>query len=83
MRYHEIVGSKIVEEKSDPDAIENFNPAEDKVEHKNLSDTRKPKLTLKMINRLKKIRATKDLEMVKKEQFLGVMYGQSADDDEL
>lgn len=82
MRYHEIMGTHLNEEKSDPDAIESYNPAEDKVEKKNLSDTRKPKLTLKMINRLKKIRATKDLEMAKKEQFLGVMYGQSADDDD-
>lgn len=39
------------------------------------TDTRKPKLTLRNINRLKKIRATKEIEMAQKKDLLGVMYG--------
>lgn len=48
-----------------------------------LDDTRKPKLTLRMVNRLKKIRATKNLENTKKADLLNVMYGGSPGDDEM
>lgn len=44
-------------------------------------DTRKPTLTLRAINKLKKIRAAKELEMAQKKELLGVMYGQPAGDD--
>lgn len=43
-------------------------------------DTRKPRLTLRAINKLKKIRAAKELEMAQKKELLGVMYGQPAGD---
>lgn len=38
-------------------------------------DTRKPKLTLRGINKLKKLRATKEMEMVNKQELMSTMYG--------
>lgn len=82
MRYHEIMGKKLTESETNPIETGRYDPAEDEFSHQNIDDTRKPKLTLRMINRLKKIRATKDLEMAKKDQFLGVMYGNNGEDED-
>ena len=65
----------------DHDSIGRYQPDQDKVEKKSYGDKRKPKLTLKMINRLKKIRASKSLEMHSKKKILGIMYGVPAEDD--
>jgi hypothetical protein len=78
MRYKEI---KPLNEVEDSD-LGVYNPQEDDLRKANMDDTRKPKLTLRMINRLKKIRATKKLEQSKKEGFLGVMYGAPKKEDD-
>lgn len=87
MRYMEITGKKLVEAEAVPDANEQsggfYDPEQDKVEGLTLDDTRKPKLTLRMVNRLKKIRSTRDLEMAKKQELLGIMYGLGDSDEEV
>lgn len=50
------------------------NPQNDTEETATLSDTRKPLLTLRMLNRLKKMRINKRKEMDDKRKLLGVMY---------
>jgi hypothetical protein len=84
MRYREFV--KLTE--SQPrvsDGTEEtgfYDATKDDFNSHSTNDTRKPKLTLKMINRLKKIRSTKNLEMTKKQNLLGIMYGLgSAEED--
>lgn len=59
-----------------------YSAEEDKVEQKHLGDTRKPKITLKMLNRLKMIRTAKKLEMTQKMKSLGIMYGSSGEEEE-
>jgi len=58
-----------------------IDPNEDEIFKQHAGDIRKPTLTLRMLNKLKKIRATNDLEGIKKESLLGVMYGIPEDDD--
>ena len=41
---------------------------------RNLDDTRKPLLTLAILNRLKRMRALKKLEALKRQDLLSVMY---------
>lgn len=48
---------------------------------KSLSDTRKPKLTLKHLNKLKKIQAVRKLDYIKRQSLLSVMYGAPSEDD--
>lgn len=52
-----------------------YDPNEDKINGRSLSDTRKPKITLRKINRLKKMRALRQLEKLKRQDLLSVMYG--------
>ena len=56
-----------------------YDPAEDELGTRTPSDIRKPKLTLKHLNRLKKVRALRKLENLKREDLLGIMY--AAPDD--
>jgi len=58
-----------------------IDPNEDEFMKADPDDARKPKLTLSQLNKLKKIRATNDLESTKKESLLGVMYGIPEEDD--
>jgi hypothetical protein len=83
MRYSEFAGKDLFED-SDPKQTGHYDPEEDKFNRSEMSDTRRPRLTLRHINKLKKLRATKDLENAKKEGLLGVMYGLDANaDDEM
>ena len=78
MRYSEI---KKLNESEEPDTSL-YDPAEDEIRKAHLDDTRKPSLTLRMINRLKKMRASKRVEHARKQEFLGVMYGKPKEDEE-
>ena len=51
-----------------------YDPAADEVGVRNPGQTRRQKLTLKNLNRLKKIRALRKLENLKREDLLGIMY---------
>lgn len=84
MRFREILGEdvqKVPDQEDEDNGNSRYDPSEDAITHANLDDTRKPRLTLRMINRLKKIRSTKNLEMAKKQELLGIMYGIKPDED--
>lgn len=51
-----------------------YNPEDDKINKLNITDTRKNKLTLKNLNKLKKMRIAKGIENTNKKQILGIMY---------
>lgn len=53
-----------------------YDPAEDKVNARLPTDTRKAKLTLRALNRLKKMRALRRLEGLKRQDLFGVMYAE-------
>lgn len=44
-------------------------------------DTRKPKLTLRHLNKLKKMEAMRKLEKVRRDALLGIMYGGGSGDE--
>jgi hypothetical protein len=53
-----------------------YDPSQDNVTARKLGDTRRPSLTLRKLNRLKKMRAMRTLEKLKRQDLLAVMYGQ-------
>lgn len=61
------------------DAIETksalYDPALDVVNTRHTSDTRKSKLFLTHINKLKKMRELKKLQNIKREDLMSIMYG--------
>lgn len=65
-----------------PEEIEtgHYDPAEDN-NRRQLDDVRRPSLTLKQLNRVKKMKALKTLENLKREDLLSVMYGSGGGDD--
>jgi hypothetical protein len=67
---------------TDAAALGIYNPAEDK-SARQITDTRKPEITLKLLNRLKHIKNRRKRELKKKEAFLPVIYGDKeiAEDD--
>ena len=79
MRYREYArlneNTQRVESERDQESNARYSPENDSLSGPDIDAERKPKLTLKMINRLKKIRSTKNLEMAKKQDLLGIMYG--------
>lgn len=55
-------------------------PEYDRVDTADINDTRKPRLTLKMLNHLKKSRLNKIKELEKTQDVLSIMYA-NADDE--
>jgi hypothetical protein len=51
-----------------------YDPAQDEVSRRVPNDTRKPVLTLRHLNRLKRIRALNKVEGLKREDLFSVMY---------
>lgn len=64
------------------DDIGVYRPEEDSITQRGLDDTRKPKVTLRDIRKLKRIRATRKVEQLKRESLYGVIYGAPAGDDD-
>ena len=60
-----------------------YSPENDTLSKIDITDSRKPTLTLKDVNRLKKIRATKKLEMIKNTDLIGIMYGNGGEDSDI
>jgi hypothetical protein len=56
-----------------------YEPAEDEYNKRHLDDTRKPVLTLATLNRLKRMRALRKLEALKREDLIAVMYAAPSD----
>ena len=54
---------------------EYYNPSQDKFQQAQVKDTRKPKLTIKHLNKLKKMRAAQDLENHMRTDTLEIIYG--------
>jgi len=59
-----------------PEAAQNgyYDPQEDVIDAARQDDTRKATVTLKDLNRLKKMRAQKKLQALKREDLMSVMY---------
>lgn len=57
-----------------------YDPNADKMNQAHLGDTRRKIVTLRDINKLKKMRAKDRMEAEKKKDLLGVMYGLPEDD---
>ncbi len=51
-----------------------YDPSEDKYGTRKLTDVRKNRIFLKSLNKLKKIRAVQELERIKRQNLLSVMY---------
>ena len=58
-----------------------YDPNEDEINQRHRDDTRKEKLTLKILNHLKKMRALKKLDTLKRQDILRVMYGKGGGDE--
>jgi hypothetical protein len=52
-----------------------YTPEDDKYSQAQLSDTRRPRLTLAHLNKLKKMRAARQLENLVRNDTLQLMYG--------
>ena len=48
---------------------------EDMIQQRHIHDSRKPAITLKVLNKLKKMRAAKDLENLQRGDFMQIIYG--------
>jgi hypothetical protein len=68
MRYNEFSKLSVSEGYEEPN--------DNELAKAHAGEVRKPRLTLKMVNKLKKIRAVNDLENSKKESLLHIMYGE-------
>lgn len=55
-----------------------YNPEDDQHQQRNKGDTRKPKLTLKQLNKLRKVREIKKAEQLEHEKFVRTMYSTPA-----
>ena len=54
---------------------EHYAPEDDKANQASLSDTRRPRLTLRHLNKLRKIQELKRLENDAHDEFVKTMYG--------
>jgi hypothetical protein len=54
---------------------EHYDPEDDKMNQASLNDTRRPRLTLRHLNKLRKIQELKALEMGAHDDFVRTMYG--------
>ena len=52
----------------------------DKVMQRHIHDSRKPKITLRVLNKLKTMRAAKDLENLIRADFMQTLYGAPEED---
>ena len=55
--------------------LENYWPEDDKQNQHKLDDTRRPRLTLRHLNKLRKIQELKKMEMLAHKDFVKQMYG--------
>ena len=58
------------------------NPDRDDIMQRNKHDSRKPTITLLHLNKLKKMRAAKDLEQLMRGDFMEIMYGSAGGGEE-
>ena len=58
-----------------------YSPEEDRSANYNETDTRKPRLTLEQLNKLRKLRELKKAENTAHDKFCRIMYGATPEDD--
>lgn len=58
-----------------------YDPEQDQVDHRSKDDTRKSKLRLRELNKLRKYREIKNLEKIEHEKFARTMYAQPTQDN--
>lgn len=58
---------------------EHYEPEDDKMNQASMSDTRRPRLTLRHLNKLRKIQELKRLEGEAHDEFVKTMYGTPAE----
>lgn len=56
-----------------------YNPEQDQMYHRSVDDTRKSKMTLKELNKLRKYRDIKRKEKVEHNDFVRIMYASAPD----
>lgn len=56
-----------------------YKTDDDQLAQKHLGDTRKPKLTLRHLNKLRKMKELRKFDLMKQEEFIQNMYGQSSE----
>lgn len=59
-----------------------YDPTQDKLNRADIMSTRKKQLSLRDINRLKKIRAFHKLEDMKRQDLISIIYSQPNGDDD-
>jgi hypothetical protein len=60
-----------------------YSPEDDAWQRRNPGDTRKPKLTLEQLNKLRKVREIKRAEEIEHDKFVRVMYATPTQDSGL
>ena len=55
-----------------------YDPESDKATPRDWDDTRKGRLTLEALNKLRKYRELKKAEMIEQEEFASIMYAKAA-----
>ena len=58
-----------------------YSPEEDRSAKYEKTDTRKPRLTLEQLNKLRKLRELKKAENTAHDKFCRIMYGATPEDD--
>ena len=59
---------------------EYYNPEDDEFSKTHLSDTRRPRLTLRHLNKLRKVRELRKMEMEAHKEFVRTMYGDTGEE---
>jgi hypothetical protein len=59
-----------------------YDPENDEINKRHFDDTRKPKLTLRDLNKLKKLKAVKKFEALKRQDLISAMYGSAGGGDD-
>jgi len=62
--------------------LENYFPEDDKQNQQELNDTRRPRLTLRHLNKLRKIQELKKMELLAHKDFVKTMYGTPPEGEE-
>lgn len=62
--------------------LENYFPEDDESNMAELNDTRRPRLTLRHLNKLRKIQELKKMEMLAHKDFVKTMYGTPPEGEE-
>lgn len=57
------------------------DPSQDLIQQRQIHNSRKPTITLKALNKLKKMRAAKDLENLMRNDFMQIIYGMPAEEE--